>query len=48
MSEYLDRSPRTEEEALEDIRRDKIKLLNALVNRAIKLLKESNVAKQKD
>ena len=40
MSEYLDQQRRTEKEALEDIRKDKIKHLKAITDRVIKLCQE--------
>lgn len=40
MSEYLDQQPRTEKEALEDIRRGEIKQLRAITDRVIKLCQE--------
>lgn len=40
MSEYLDQTPRTEEEALADIRKDQAKILLAIAWRMIKLTEE--------
>lgn len=40
MSEYLDQTPRTEEEALADIRKNQAKLLLALTNKVINLCRQ--------